>query len=76
MENVSNQNSIVLYTIECPKCKVLKLKLDKKNIKYSMITDIEVMKEKGILSAPILEVNGKLLNFTEANKWINEQQGE
>lgn len=35
--------------------------------------DVEVMLNKGMISAPWLEVNGTLLDFTAANKWINER---
>lgn len=64
---------IILYSTNCPKCKVLKKKLDLKEIKYVIESNIEVMKEKGFFQVPILEVNGKCMNFTEANNWIGEQ---
>ena len=61
-----------LYTIDCPKCKVLKSKLDLKNLKYEIITDIDEMKSLGISSLPYLEVDGKLLSFVEAVNYINK----
>lgn len=67
------ENEVILYEHGCPKCKVLKMKLDKKNIKYETVNDIEVMKEKGFSEAPKLEINGVVMNFTEAVKWIGEQ---
>ena len=63
---------INLYTIEtCPKCKILKAKLNSKNIPYTEITDNLVHKEKGFEWFPILEVDGKLYEISEANAYIN-----
>ncbi len=64
---------VILYQHGCPKCKVLKMKLDKKNIQYENISDVEVMKAKGFQEAPKLEVDGVVMNFAEAVKWIGEQ---
>lgn len=62
-----------LYTTGCPKCNILKAKLDAKNIQYDIDTDITVLIEKGIQEAPILELDdGTLLNFVEANQYVNE----
>ena len=66
-------NDIILYTIGCPMCQVLKKKLDMKNIQFKEINDIDIMKNKGISSVPVLEINGELMNFSDANKWVNEQ---
>lgn len=64
---------IVLYTTFCPKCKVLETKLKQKEIAYEEVTDKEVMIGKGFMSVPILEVNGTIMDFTQANTWINER---
>lgn len=64
---------VILYEHGCPRCKVLKTKLDQKNIQYEDITDVEVMKSKGFEDAPKLEVNGAVMNFSDAVKWIGEQ---
>ena len=64
---------ITLYTIDCPKCKVLEKKLNQKGIKYDVVKDIEKMKELGITTAPVLKIeDGKLLMFTDAVRYINE----
>jgi len=63
---------ITLYTIDCPKCKVLELKLNAKNIDYKTVKDVTVMKELGIMSLPVLGVENDLLSFTDAVKFINE----
>ena len=64
---------IILYEHGCPKCKVLKMKLDQKGIQYQTVNDVEVMKEKGFKEAPKLEVNGTIYDFKEAVEWIKEQ---
>ncbi len=64
-------NNIILYSTGCPKCNVLKKKLDLKNIKYEVVSDADLMIEKGFSSAPMLEVNGDVMDFSDALKWIN-----
>lgn len=65
--------NVVLYTVGCSKCKVLSMKLDNKKIPYEVCTDIEIMKSMGFIQAPMLEVDGKIMNFTEAVEWANNQ---
>ncbi len=64
--------SIILYTTHCPKCLVLEKKLASKNIEFEEITDNELMLKKGFTMVPVLEVDGKIMDFKEANTWINE----
>lgn len=64
---------VILYEHGCPRCKVLKLKLDQKGIEYENVSDIEVMKAKGFTEAPKLEVDGVVYSFKEATEWIKEQ---
>ena len=66
-----NEDNIIMYSTGCPKCNILKEKLDNKNINYSICNDVDIMKEKHILSVPILEINGELLQYGKAIKWIN-----
>lgn len=65
---------ITLYTTHCPKCRVLETKLAQKGIEYQENTDIEYMSSLGIMSAPVLEVDGELLDFVTANNWINNKE--
>ena len=67
--------SIILYGNHCPRCKVLEAKLNLKNIQYEECTDIEEMKKLGIMSVPVLEVDGKLFQFKEATEWVNDYKG-
>lgn len=65
---------VVLYEHGCPRCKVLKMKLDQKGIQYENVTDVEVMKEKGFKEAPKLEIaDGTVMDFKEAVEWIKQQ---
>lgn len=61
---------IIMYTTHCPQCKVLEKMLNDKKIEYTQITDIDIMKSKGIQSVPYLEVEGELKNFKESMEWI------
>lgn len=63
---------VMLYTTHCPKCKVLTAKLKAKGVDYEEVTDVDVMRDKGFMSAPMLEVDGKTMTFVEAIKWVNE----
>jgi glutaredoxin len=64
---------ITLYTTHCSKCEILQEKLDAKNIKYEVCTDTKLMVSKGFRSAPMLEVDDKVMTFNEAINWIKEQ---
>lgn len=62
---------IILYSNNCPKCKILKSKLDSKSIEYELIQDVDLMIEKGFDEVPILEADGKTMKFKDANDWLN-----
>jgi glutaredoxin len=64
---------IILYSTGSPKCKVLEAKLKQKNIQYTEINDMDVMVSKGFLTVPVLQVDGNIIDFTAANKWVNER---
>lgn len=64
---------VILYQHGCPRCKVLKMKLDQKGIQYEDVTDVEVMQAKGFKEAPKLEIDGVVMDFKEAVEWIKEQ---
>lgn len=66
-------NEIVLYSTGCPKCKILKSKLSHKSIGFKEINDTDKMLKKGIAKVPVLEINGKIMSFVEANSWVNDQ---
>lgn len=62
---------LVLYSTGCPRCKVLEKKLKDKAVEYSLVSDVDEIMNKGITQVPVLEKEGKLLNFSEANAWVN-----
>ena len=66
--------SVVLFSTHCPRCNVLEKKLQQKNISYEEVNDVEIMKEKGYLTVPILEVDGMIMDFKTAVDWINSQE--
>lgn len=63
---------IKFYTIGCKKCILLKRFLDKAGIEYDTVDDIEEIACKDIDELPALEVNGKMLPYLEAIKWIKD----
>jgi glutaredoxin len=66
-------DEVILYEHGCPNCLRLKKKLDEKNIKYKDVTDKQLMLSLGFEEAPKLSVNGVVMGFKEAIKWIGEQ---
>lgn len=71
------EKSVILYTINCPKCKVLEKKMQIKGVSFSVVDNkAEVIKkgeEVGIKSAPFLQVDDEFYNFSDALKWVGEQ---
>ena len=65
---------VILYSTGCPRCNVLKQKMDSKGIDYTESNDIDKMLSMGITQVPVLVVGGERMEFTEANSWINEQE--
>ena len=62
---------ITLYSTGCPKCQVLKKKLDAKGIQYKVVDDINTIAATGFMSVPLLEVDGKVMLFNDAVEWVN-----
>ena len=65
---------ITLYSTGCPKCKALERQLEKSKIEYELVTDRDVMINKGFTSAPKLEMEGKVFDFPDAMRWILNQE--
>lgn len=64
---------VTLYTIDCPKCKILEKKLDQAGIQYDVCKDRDIMEQKGFDFMPVLDVDGQIMGFGEATKWANER---
>ena len=68
--------SCILYSTDCPKCKVLETKLEQKNINFDLVKDVEIMESKGFMHAPNLEVNGTVYDFSKSIQLVNSYDGE
>ena len=66
-------SNIILYTTHCPRCEVLRKKMDAANIHYQLNENVTEMQRLGIEAVPVLKIENQLLSFTEAVKWINER---
>ena len=65
---------ITIYTTEtCPKCRILKKKLEDKGLEYTEVTDEEKLRQMDILSVPVMTVDGERMDFAEAIKYVNER---
>lgn len=62
---------VILYSTNCPRCKILEKKLNIADITYTINNDADYMIEKGFTEAPMLEVDGKIMSFIPACDWIN-----
>lgn len=69
-----DDDKIILYSTGCPKCSILKKKLCAKNITYAEENSVETMLSMGITQVPVLGVNGTLMEFSDAVKWVNAQE--
>lgn len=63
---------MTLYTTNCPRCKVLETKLNQSNINYNISNNMEIVINKGFLTAPVLEIDGIFFTFEEALEKIKE----
>ena len=66
-----NKYMIKLYSTNCPKCRALEMKLDRAGIQYEVCNDLVEMTRRDFASAPMLETDDGLFDFSEAIKWIN-----
>ena len=65
---------ITIYTTAtCPKCRILKKKLEEKGIEYEEFTDEEEMQRMGIMAIPVLDVDGRMMDFPDAINYVNER---
>ena len=69
---------MIVYSLPtCGQCRVLKAKLKEKNIDFTVVEDIETMKELGIQGVPVLQFDdGSKLIQMEAIKWATAQEAK
>lgn len=65
----------VLYSTGCPKCKILKKKLDEKGIEYSEVNDVDAMLALNIDAVPVLIDGNNRMGFKEALDWVKSMKG-
>lgn len=74
---------IIFYTTNCPRCQVLKKKMDALGIDYELNNNIEEMALQGIQTVPMLRIEEEmpdssilttLLDFSPAVKWLKEYE--
>ena len=67
---------MIVYSLPtCGQCKVLKKKLENKNIGFTVVEDIEKMLELGIQGVPVLQLDdGTKLTQMSAIKWVDAQE--
>lgn len=64
---------MILYTIGCPRCNVLKRKLDELNLKYIIQNDENIIISEGLDEMPVLEIeDGRRMGFSEAIEWLKK----
>lgn len=64
---------VTLYSNGCPRCGILKKKLNDKGVNYTIVSDEDEMIAKGFKTVPMLEVDGELMDFGSAVKWTNNR---
>ena len=64
---------LILYSTNCPKCRVLKKKLSDKGLSFEENLSVDEMEELGITEVPVLSIDGELLDFKTAVDWANQQ---
>ena len=66
----------IFYTTGCPRCHVLKTKLDEADIFYNTCNDTNRMIALNIMSAPAFYTDETgLMDFGQTIKWIKEKTG-
>lgn len=69
--------TILLYSNGCPSCNNLKLMLKKAGLEYTEKNDIEEMLALGITQIPVLSVDGEMMSYEDAKKWVlSNNKGE
>jgi len=66
--------SVILYSINCPKCQAIKAQLNKNGISFIENTNISEMLDAGVKQIPTLSVDGVLLDYAGAFIWIGQQK--
>lgn len=60
-----------LHSNNCPRCIVLKAKLDEKGLEYETSDNMQELIDLGFKTVPVLEVNGEYMDFGKAVQYLN-----
>ena len=68
-------SELILYSTDCPRCKVLEKKLSDKGIEFKKVTEFDenYFLTRGFTTVPIIEIpDGGYLGFKDAVDYINK----
>ena len=67
---------IILYTLPtfCPRCNMIKTRLEEKHLTYEEIQSPEELEKMGFDIAPAVKIDGKVYGFSAALSWIKSQE--
>lgn len=60
-----------LFSNNCPKCIILKSKLDDKGLEYEKSDNMQELIDLGFKTVPVLEVDGEYMEFSKAVQYVN-----
>lgn len=63
---------LILFSNDCPRCKVLKNKLKEKNIEYEISENFEELEQHNLQTLPVLKYEGNYYTFGDAVKLVGE----
>lgn len=66
----------ILYSTDCPKCKILEAKLNENGITFEKNEDVNEMLALGLKSAPAFKHNDQIMSFNEALVFIKNYTQE
>lgn len=65
---------VILYSNNCPKCRILKQQLDEAEIEYTLSIDFTKLTDRGFSSVPVLEMaDGTMLGFDQAMQIVTKR---
>ena len=65
---------LILYSNNCPNCRLLKKMLDTKGVEYTENNSVDEMLALGLTNVPALKVGDNLLSFNEAVAYIQKME--
>lgn len=66
------EQHIILYSTDCPRCKLVKQMLDIHHVPYTEIADKQVILDKDFDSVPVMDINGKIMDYSGILTWLKQ----